>query len=261
MAVLLSLLCALPAVVVAAAAGTASRASPNGTAIDPRFAWIATIEHGPAATHLLLPKTYYIDRQYRLPDGTRIVGAGSGPGGTRVVAVPTRPAQTSGHFHGCGLSHVNRQGFVLGSRTYIGKLHYVGFERSRYPDSHPLCGGAPFETPGCATAYCQHSNNSNWTIGGGEGVRDSLVEDVTVAGGGSQDGFFMPQTVSVPCHNITVRNLVVTGNCSRKSVPAQSFSDPSSAGVSRISSERLRRGYRARTVRWRWRNVGGRGAT
>ena len=113
-------------------------------AADPRFAWIAAIESGPPnTTHRLKPQTYFIDRQYLLPHGTQLVGAGSGAaaGGTRIVAVGTKPAQKGGHFHGCGPNHVNRIGFVLGSRCRIASLHYVGIERARYPDSHPMCGG------------------------------------------------------------------------------------------------------------------------
>eukprot|EP01050_Picozoa_sp_SAG11_P032637 SAG11_NODE_10704_length_811_cov_0.977528_1_plen_199_part_10 len=152
---------------------------------DRRFAWIAAIESGAQdATYELNAQTYYIDRQYLLPNGTQLVGAGSGEaGGTRVVAVATRPAQKGGHFHGCGLNHVNRIGFVLGSRCRIANLHYTGIERARYPDSHPMCGGAPFQTPGCATPYCTNGQNSSWLTMGGAPVRDSIVEDITIAGG------------------------------------------------------------------------------
>ena len=48
-------------------------------AADPRFAWIAAIESGPPdTTHRLKPQPYYIDRQYLLPNGTQLFGAGSG---------------------------------------------------------------------------------------------------------------------------------------------------------------------------------------
>jgi hypothetical protein len=56
------------------AAPHAARAHLKG---DDRFAWIADIEtHG--GTHKLEARTYYIDRQYILPNGTAIIGAGSG---------------------------------------------------------------------------------------------------------------------------------------------------------------------------------------
>jgi hypothetical protein len=162
------------------------------------FQWIADIERD-GGTHHLNATSYYIDRQYVLPDGTRIVGAGSGSSAslTTIVAVPTKPTQHSGHYHGCGVNHINRIGFVLGSDNYIGKLHFVGLDRSRFPDSHPLCGGAPFETPGCASAYCENSTNASYLVGGGEGIKHTLVEDVSIAGGSVQNGFWMPQTVSV----------------------------------------------------------------
>jgi hypothetical protein len=108
---------------------------------DRRFAWIAAIEKsGGGKTFQLKAQTYYIDRNYVLPDGTSIVGAGSGGsgGGTLIVAVATRPAQKGGKFRGCGPNHVNRIGFVLGSRCRIARLHYTGIERARYPGSHPM---------------------------------------------------------------------------------------------------------------------------
>mmetsp|Transcript_486 Transcript_486/g.1577 ORF Transcript_486/g.1577 Transcript_486/m.1577 type:complete len:366 (-) Transcript_486:34-1131(-) len=184
---------------------------------DPRFGWIAAIEQS-GGVHQLSPGTYFIDRQYKLPDGTQIVGAGGGgvSNGTTIMAVATNAAQQGGHFHGCGLNHVNRIGFVLGSHCRIADMHFVGIERSRYPDSHPLCGGAPFETPGCATAFCTSVNGTTYVVGGGRAIRDSVVENVTVAGGTVQNGFWMPQTPGdTYCENITVRHLTVLGSCAQ----------------------------------------------
>ena len=179
------------------------------SSVDPRFAWITAIEQGPQdTTYQLKAQAYFIDRQYKLPNGTQIVGAGP-PGSSTVVAVATKVVHKGGIFHGCGLNHVNRIGFVLGSRCRIARLHYIGIERARYPDSHPMCGGAPFQTPGCATPYCENSNNASWLIFGGEPVQDSIVEDITIAGGTVQNGFWMPQTPKGYCENITVRNIVV----------------------------------------------------
>ena len=192
----------LPSCGAAAGAGNAS------------FAWIAAIESGPQDTvHRLLPQTYYIDRQYLLPNGTQLVGAA----GTRIVAVATKPAQRGGRFHGCGLNHVNRIGFVLGSRCRIANLHYVGIERARYPDSHPMCGGSPFQTPGCATPYCDHSQNASWLTFGGAPVRDSIVENITIAGGTTQNAFWMPENPAGMghCVNITARNIAVLGTCEK----------------------------------------------
>ena len=45
--------------------------------------------------------------------------------------------------------------------------------------------------------YCQNAANESFLIGGGEGVRDSLVEDVSIAGGTTQNGFWMPQAITI----------------------------------------------------------------
>jgi hypothetical protein len=205
-------------------------AQPPPPSSDPRFAWIRAIEMSGGYHQLRSNATYYIDRQYVLPDGTTIVGGGS----TTVLAVATRPVQQQGHFHGCGPNHVNRIGFVLGSRCRIAQLHYVGIERARYPDSHPMCGGAPFQTPGCATPYCAHasSGNASWLIGTGRPVRDSVVEDITLAGGTVQNAFWMPETPQGRCENITARRLVVLGACPQPGPCRPSSSSSSSSSSS-----------------------------
>lgn len=198
-------------IAVAAGLGFASPIPPIPQP-DPRFAWIAAIEKHGGIIHLEA-KTYDIDRQYVLPAGTHVIGAGSGgaAGSSTIIrAVPTRPVHAGGRYHGCGANAVNRQGFVLGNRTHIAHLHYVGFETARYPDSHPLCGGAPIETPGCADAYCSSKGEN---VGSGEGVSDSIVEDVTIEGGTTQNAFWMPETRTVPCSNVTVRQVRVYGTC------------------------------------------------
>ena len=74
---------------------------------------------------------YYIDRQYKLPDGTRIVGAGSGGGaeGSTIVAVATKPAQRGGYYHGCGENHANRVGPVSGTANHIAPESLGGCRR------------------------------------------------------------------------------------------------------------------------------------
>ena len=199
--------------------------------VDARFAWIAAIEAGPQnTTYRLNAQTYFIDRQYKLPNGTQIIGTKAAEA-TKVVAVATKAVQKGGFFHGCGLNHMNRIGFVLGSRCRISRLHYVGIERARYPDSHPMCGGAPFQTPGCATPYCQNSKNESWLIFGGAPVHDSIVEDITIAGGTVQNAFWMPQTPHGFCKNITVRNMEVTGSCPRPGPCAPSANGTGGGGT------------------------------
>ena len=201
----------------------------TAVSLDQRFAWIKAIEDGPQdTTYQLKAQTYFIDRQYKLPNGTHIFGADP-PAASTIMAVATKPVQAGGIFHGCGLNHVNRIGFVLGSRCRIASLHYVGIERARYPDSHPMCGGAPFQTPGCATPYCENSENASWLIFGGNPVRDSVVEDITIAGGTVQNAFWMPQTPNGYCENITVRNIVVTGSCVRTG-PCEPFANGTGGG-------------------------------
>ena len=201
------------ALVAAAASAASTRRDSSGSG-DDRFGWIAAIERD-GGTHQLEARTYAIDRQYLLRPGTVLLGAGSGSSvaKTTILAVPTKPAQVGATRLGCGANHVNRQGFVLSSRVHIGRFHYIGFDTHRFNDSHPLCGGAPLETPGCSTAFCIGANSSSnaSVIFGGEGVRDILVTDVSVANGTTQNGFWMPETRSVPCENVTVRGLVTSG--------------------------------------------------
>lgn len=66
----------------------------EGLATDP-YGWIKAIEAGPGRIHKLEARVYEIDRQYILPPGTRLVGAGSGGGlnSTTIVAKQTKPAQ------------------------------------------------------------------------------------------------------------------------------------------------------------------------
>eukprot|EP00039_Didymoeca_costata_P011083 m.152638 g.152638 ORF g.152638 m.152638 type:complete len:342 (-) comp15055_c0_seq17:1655-2680(-) len=178
---------------------------------DPRFAWIAAIERD-GGTHALNAGEYLLDRQYILPPGTVIIGVGPT---TVLRAVPTKPAHKGGLYHGCGTNAVNRVGLVLGPQTHVANLHYVGFDTGRFPDSHPLCGGAPFETPGCATAYCSDTTATGGALYGAGGVANVLLENITVAGGTVQNVFWMPMTRETTCSNITVRRLTVLGNCTR----------------------------------------------
>eukprot|EP00927_Polykrikos_kofoidii_P056117 TRINITY_DN50292_c0_g1_i1.p1 TRINITY_DN50292_c0_g1~~TRINITY_DN50292_c0_g1_i1.p1 ORF type:complete len:440 (+),score=57.79 TRINITY_DN50292_c0_g1_i1:114-1433(+) len=175
---------------------------------DP-FKWISDIAAGSGGRFQLERKTYYIDKQYQLPSNTEIRGAGSGPEGTVIKAMGSL-------YDGiCGGNAKNRKGFVLGDNTYIGQLHFVGMETKRFSDNQLLCGGAPFETPGCAgTGQFEDSPVScGGDIGLGRGITNATVDDVTVESMTVQNVFYMPPTkAGVPASkDITVSKLVCNG--------------------------------------------------
>ena len=73
-----SLCCTVPLLALAAAT-------------SPAFRWIRDIEAGPPGRkYSLNATTYLIDRQYQLPAGTEIAGAGSGGNGTVIRYVASR---------------------------------------------------------------------------------------------------------------------------------------------------------------------------
>lgn len=119
------------------------------------FAWIRAIESGPPGRRYMLEATtYLIDRQYQLPPGTELIGAGSehygeGTGNAVTVIKGVGPRYSST----CGAHAKNRKGLLLGDHTYVARLHFIGTDTGRYkldPPNNDLCGGAPIETPGCA---------------------------------------------------------------------------------------------------------------
>ena len=79
------------------------------------FDWIRAIEAGPPGQKIALnASTYLIDRQYQLPPGTEVVGAGSGFGGPgRTVIKGVGPAYSSI----CGADAKNRRGLLLHDHT------------------------------------------------------------------------------------------------------------------------------------------------
>lgn len=176
------------------------------------FDWIRDISSGVGGKYHLEARTYYIDAQYQLPPHTEIYGAGSDPvGGSAIVAV-TWPNISNGI---CGTSAVNRVGFLLGDHSYIGGLHFVGNDSLRYLDNALLCGGAAFETPGCAdTGYFSHAPEKCKALTGiGRGIINATLEDITIANLTVQTAFYMAPTPagSEVSKNITVSRLVTNG--------------------------------------------------
>jgi len=157
-------------------------------------------------------KTYYIDKQYQLPEGAEIHGAGSGKGGTIVQAVGDPYTVL------CDENAKNRKGFLFGDNTYIGKLHYIGMETMRLADNGLLCGGAPFETPGCTCtgelvdAPVDCLGNSSTGING-NGVNNVTLEDITVEANTVQQVFYMAPTKSGAraSSNVFVSKIVTNG--------------------------------------------------
>merc|ERR1719183_1154957 len=140
-----------------------------------RFQWIKDlISKGCNQVWRLEAKTYYIDRQYLLPCGVQVQGAGVGK--TIIQAVRCEdPSDT----YGLGTKGVKyRIGFVFNHNTSITGLTFHGADKRRYAkrssqgqhysgfddiekkwchnggDGYSdLQGGAGFETPGCSDPY------------------------------------------------------------------------------------------------------------
>ena len=132
----------LVALTAAAASPLSSAAAPveidNG--IDDPFGWIRAIESGPAGQKIVLKAAVYeLDRQYQLPQGTELVGAGTNPASRTVIR-----AVGKNYSYNCGPNATNRKGLVLGDDTVVRGLHLVGMETRRQP-----CLSAMIATPGC----------------------------------------------------------------------------------------------------------------
>ena len=195
--------------------------SPAGGMDDP-FGWIRAIESGPPGQKYELQPgaTYLIDRQYQLPPGTQLVGAGTDPATRTVIR-----AVGESYSHNCGPNATSRKGLVLGDDTAVRGLHLVGMETRRQP-----CLSAMIETPGCASGEntgcaarknhtvspdCYYSSPPTETecggvIGktGGNGARNATVEDITVEAATTTTMFFMNPSIAglSPSSDITVRN-------------------------------------------------------
>lgn len=191
-----------------------------------RFQWIKDlINKGCNQVWQLEAKTYYMDRQYLLPCGVQVKGAGSGQGGTIIKAV--RCETPNWHDYGLGAEGAKyRIGFVLNHNTSISGMRFEGADTERYEkDTQPavgksyasegyhdideeycveksfsdLQGGAGFETPGCSDPYaCSITPciNGKFTTPAGYkwdpvesiAIKNAIVENIVALD--SQNGFF-----------------------------------------------------------------------
>eukprot|EP01052_Picozoa_sp_SAG31_P050612 SAG31_NODE_11628_length_1011_cov_1.710526_1_plen_273_part_10 len=218
-----TLLCA--AVAAGSTAGQASECSrrmrarpslPPPPPVTPgAFDWIREIAaSGPGRKVTLQEKTYLIDSQYQLPEGTVLRGAGR----ATVIQAVGAPYNTT--------TPGNRKGLLLGDNTWVGGFHFIGMETKR------LGFTSPVETPGCACRgqiplagcgshhFTSPPNESEcWgtykDIHGnrGNGVRNATVEDITVEAYTTQNLFYMPPTQAGArvSRDITVRGLRANG--------------------------------------------------
>ena len=100
----------------------------DSVADDP-FAWIRSIESGPTGQKITLKAStvYELDRQYQLPRGTELVGAGGTDPASRTVI----RAVGKNYSYNCGPNATNRKGLVLGDDTLVRGLHLIGMETKR----------------------------------------------------------------------------------------------------------------------------------
>lgn len=127
--------------------------------------------------------TFILDRHFQMPDGVTIRGVG--PGKTIIEAAQAVQ-------NGCGSAIAKDQypgdpttriGFVLGNRCSIGGFTFLSKDDHRWQNYYgaALCGGAVFETPGCADAYCE-GENIGGEDHGDKGVTNIHIENVVISG-------------------------------------------------------------------------------
>jgi len=162
-----------------------------------------------------LPKgTYILDRHFQMPDGVTIFGAGRG----KTIIEADRAVE-----NGCG-SNIDqgdfpgdpssRIGFVLGNNCNIGHFTFKSKDTHRWQgyNGAPLCGGAVFETPGCADAYCAGENIGDSRYGDG-GVHHINIENVEITGStpetAPQSAVFVTQTQDLdnPTHHVNIKGI------------------------------------------------------
>ena len=130
------------------------------------FEWIQKIATGPAGQKVQLqPRTYLIDKQYQLPRGTELRGAGTALGHRTVVkAVGSHYNACAGTASAPGLIQ-GRKGILLGDDTFVGGLHLVGMETTRLDclygtRSTITCGVAVAGRLSCLAAGRSHDRDA-----------------------------------------------------------------------------------------------------
>lgn len=192
-----------------------------------RFEWIKAIERsGGGRKFELAAVTYLIDRQYQLPPGTELRGAGTDGAHRTVIRAVGNPYTACAGAASSPGTVQGRKGLLLGDNTFVSGLHLVGMETKRLD-----CLYAMIETPGCAnsegnfaappneTGSCGPTGRNlnccgGYTGNGGHGVSNATVEDVTVEGFTTQNMFFMapnPAGARVS-RDITIRNMRMNGS-------------------------------------------------
>jgi hypothetical protein len=83
----------------------------------------------------------------------------------------------------------SRIGFILGDNSYLASFTFVALDTKRWQpfEGDALCGGAVFETPGCASAYCAKGpagEDPEYTVSaeGNPVIHGATVEDVFITG-------------------------------------------------------------------------------
>ena len=189
------------------------------------YDWIRDIESGPSGRKIQLEaKTYLIDRQYQLPSGTELRGAGTARGHRTVIKASGAPYNACAGTASKAGAIQGRRGLLLGDDSYVGGFHFIGMETVRLD-----CLYAPIETPGCLNSEGNFPSppnamgpagpaGRNVACGGysgnnGHGVRNATVEDVTVEPYTVQNMFFIAPTRhgARVSRDITVRAMRVNG--------------------------------------------------
>jgi len=181
----------------------------DGTDVE----WCIEQAQGEGKSKLVLAATddtnyFYVDQQVKLPQNFIVTGE-LGDNGELLTWI-TASDEVS---NGCSSSYKEtggiqefpgdsstRQGFVLNDNTWIGNFNFVALDTDRWQGygGDPLCGGAVFEAPGCADAYCDPNTSSEDITnreGEARGISTAGVGNVFITGdnyGDYPDGYCSP---------------------------------------------------------------------
>jgi len=158
-------------------AGTCGRIQISPKSGSAKCTISCTTESG-AKTYRFPAGIYEIDEQMLVPEKTAIIGA-SNPNNmsnptqspdwkqqTLFLATRGATSYTMNYCHAPDMVHT-RVGFVLSSYVTVRDVSYQGVDTVRPSDNGGLCGGAAFETKGCATNDCSTGVNNGGSDGQG----------------------------------------------------------------------------------------------